>query len=68
MRLVSTTHHGPAPELRGGDTIAADRNVAREDVRFAAHYGLNSDIAPRPKSAMNRHGPLFDHLVSAGEH
>ena len=29
----------------GGDTIAADRNVAHEDVRLAAHYGLNSDIA-----------------------
>jgi hypothetical protein len=28
-----------------GDTIAADRNVAHEDVRLAAHYGLNSDIA-----------------------
>jgi hypothetical protein len=35
----------PAPELRGGDTIAADRNVAHEDVRLAAHDGLNSDIA-----------------------
>jgi hypothetical protein len=35
----------PALVLRGGDTIAADRNVAHEDVRLAAHYGLNSDIA-----------------------
>ena len=27
--------------------------VDETDVRFAAHYGLKSDIAPYPKSAMN---------------
>jgi hypothetical protein len=46
-------HHGPAPELRGGDTIAADRNAAHGDVCLAAHYGLNSDIALGLKSAKN---------------
>ena len=36
------------------------------DVRFGAHYGLKSDIAPGPKSAINRHRPpFFDHVVSA---
>jgi hypothetical protein len=52
LRAEPDPHHGPAPELRGGDTIAADRNVALDDVRLAAHYGLKLDIAPRPKSAI----------------
>src|ERR1019366_4267761 len=37
------------------------------DVRFAAHYGPKSDIVPCPKSAMKRHGPLFNHLVGSDE-
>jgi hypothetical protein len=51
VRAEPDPHHGPAPELRGGDTIAADRNVAHGDVGLAAHYGLNSDIALGLKSA-----------------
>src|ERR1700731_2004689 len=47
-----------------------NRRIER-DVRFRAHNGLNSDIAPRPKSAsnglMHRSKPLFDNLVGAGE-
>jgi hypothetical protein len=42
--------------------------VDETDVRFAAHYGLKSDIAPYPKSAKLRHqATLFDHLVGAPE-
>jgi hypothetical protein len=52
VRAEPDPPHGPAPELRGGDTIAADRNVAHGDVRLAAHYGLNSDIALGPKCAI----------------
>ena len=29
------------------------------NVRSAAHYGLNSDIEPRPKSVTNRHADRF---------
>jgi len=28
-------------------------------VRFAAHYGLNSDIELGPKSAIRRHGGAY---------
>jgi hypothetical protein len=33
------------------------RRRAQADVRFGAHSGLKSDIAPRPKSAMK--GPMY---------
>ena len=59
LRAEPDPHHGPAPELRGGDTIAADRNVALDDVRFAAHYGLKSDIALGPKTCTSTDMPLI---------
>jgi hypothetical protein len=38
------------------------------DVRFGAHNGLKSDIAPCPKSAKGgSRSPSFDHLVGEGE-
>jgi hypothetical protein len=38
------------------------------DIRLGAHYGLKSDIAPGPKSAMNGSGAfLFNDLIGAGE-
>jgi len=46
-------------------------HTALADVRFAAHYGLKSDIALSPKSAkIETHAPhqlaiLFNHLVGA---
>jgi hypothetical protein len=33
--------------------------VINGEVRFGLHYGLKSDIAPSPKSAMQKYGSLF---------
>src|SRR6476620_3594181 len=42
-------------------------SLRADDVRSTPESGLKSDIAPCPFRAKNRHGPLFDHLVGAGE-
>ena len=34
------------------------RTAERHDVRYAAHYGLNSDIELGPKGANGRHRTL----------
>ena len=39
----------------------------KSNFRYTPESGLNSDIWPCLFRAKNRHGPLFDHLVGAGE-
>jgi hypothetical protein len=43
------------------------REVRIGDVRFGSHSGLKSDIAACPKSANNRHRPIFNHLIGASQ-
>src|SRR4030081_2928658 len=47
----------------GGGRIK--RLSASPEVRFEAHYGLKSDIAPSPKSARNRSGTSHSITSSA---
>ena len=49
-----------------------DRQILSKDVRFGAHHGLNSDIAPGPLCATGQtHAPQqtapLDHVVGAAE-
>jgi hypothetical protein len=42
-------------------------NVALADVRFEAHYGLKSDLAPSPKTFTGAEVGLFDYLIGASQ-
>jgi hypothetical protein len=67
---------GPAGELRLN--MLGDRRLPKrvkhvilgdaDDFRFTPENGLNSDIAPCPKSAMNRHPfATYLHLIFEGK-
>jgi hypothetical protein len=68
MRANLAGQENPIPRARatgrlcGGAAVEGliggwiKRLSASPDVRFEAHYGLNSDIVPSPKSAKRGHG------------
>src|SRR5258707_8807343 len=45
------------------DGSKAVLTAPKSDLCSTPESGLKSDIAPCPKSATNRHGPLFDNIV-----
>jgi hypothetical protein len=61
VRTVSVAVIGPmlrrTPHFRCGSK--ADLTAPKSDFRFTPESGLKSDIAPCPKSAIRRHGPIF---------
>jgi hypothetical protein len=76
LSLVPADSHGPAkmrgparPQFRSEDRFGSttDLTALKPDFRFTPESGLNSDIAPCPKSANNGHRSLLDHLISSAE-